>query len=107
MYGADMKPRTRIALFVAPVFGVTALSATYTHLNVQGKIIKWTGSQDLPAQANLYSIVFCLLLLAATAICWEASSRGYSARWRLMGCALFAVTGIVFFRWFVAHNAWL
>ena len=107
MSGAGMKPRTRIVLFVVPVFGVTALSATYTRLNMQGKIIKWTGTQDLPAQANLYTIVFCLLLLAGTAICWETASRRYSLRWRLMGCALFAVIGIVFLRWFVSHNAWL
>jgi hypothetical protein len=100
----NMRIVTRTSLFVAPLLVAPALAVLWTLLNHNGKIIAWTGSQELPAKVNLYSLAFCILLLAVTGGCWHAATKGYALPWRLAVLLLFAAVGFLFYQRFMDYN---
>jgi hypothetical protein len=102
-----MRTDTRTVLFVAPLVAVPSLAVLYTYLNKRKVFIDWLGINEPPFDANAFNIVFCLVLLAATAACWLAAFRGFSRRWRLIGVVFFAILSVMFFRKFVYYNTWL
>jgi len=104
-----MRTATRIVLFAAPLLVLPVVALFYTHLNVDRRMfVGRLGCGCGPFfNTNHLSLTLCGLLLSGSAASWWFAARGLPRAWLWALVSGFVVLGLVFFRQFMYHNAWL
>ena len=109
-----MRAASRIILFVAPIAVVAVLAMLYTHLNIDKRLFVERFGCGCPKpdgyswfNTNHLTLIVTGLLLSGTASTWWFAVRRLPRKWFWITASGFVVLGLVFFRQFMYHNAWL
>lgn len=109
-----MRRTARIVLFTAPLLVVPVVALAYTHLNIDKRMFveRFGCGCSKPEgyswfNTNHLTLIVAGLLLSSVASSWWFVVRGLPRKWSILLASGFVVLGLVFFRQFMYHNAWL